>query len=272
MARIRTIKPEFWTNERVMECSANARLLFIGMWNFADDLGRLALAPKTIKAQIFPSDDISFDNIRGMIDDLSKNGLLLIYEVDGKEYLQIVGWQHQRIDKPQPGKCPAPTKGYSKNATGTVATDSTLPVLTDPIPSDTRDDLQKRVGDFRQAIVRTYAECNSPTLPDTSRAQLWLSQGYDPEICLAVIAAVVPKKPNVSLGYFENAIKEAHESKAPARKFVNGAPPINWDQVVSGWKTYGKWARDAGNDPTSPACRAPPEILRKYGIEPISTQ
>jgi hypothetical protein len=91
LARIRTIKPEFWTNERVMECSANARLLFIGMWNFADDLGRLALAPKTIKAQIFPSDDISFDTVRGMIQELSKNGLLLIYEVEGKEYLQIVG-------------------------------------------------------------------------------------------------------------------------------------------------------------------------------------
>jgi hypothetical protein len=91
MARIRTIKPEFWTNERVMECSVNARLLFIGMWNFADDLGRLALAPKTIKAQIFPSDDIDFNTIRGMIDELSRNGLVMIYDVSGKEYLQIVG-------------------------------------------------------------------------------------------------------------------------------------------------------------------------------------
>lgn len=138
--------------------------------------------------------------------------------------------------------------------------------------ADTRDDLQKRVGDFRQAIVRTYAECNSPALPDTSRAQLWLTQGYDPEICLAVIASIVPKKPNVSLGYFENAIKEAHESKAPARKFINGQPPINWDVVVSGWKKYGRWSRGAGNDPTSPACQAPSEILRKYGIEPLTTQ
>lgn len=138
--------------------------------------------------------------------------------------------------------------------------------------TDPRDDAQKRVGDFRQAIVRTYAEANSPSLPDTSRAQLWLSQGYDPEICLAVIASIVPKKPNVGLGYFENAIKEAHASKAPARKFVNGPPPMDWEQVVKSYKMFGKWARDAGNDPTSPACRAPPEILRKYGIEPISTQ
>jgi len=123
MARIRTIKPEFWTNERVMECSMVARLLFIGMWNFADDLGRLSLAPKTLKAQIFPSDDISSEIILGLVEELSKNGLVLRYEVEGREYLQIVGWQHQRIDKPQPGKCPGPVNGYSKNGPGMVATE-----------------------------------------------------------------------------------------------------------------------------------------------------
>lgn len=34
MARIRTIKPEFWTSEQVMGCAPLARLLFIGLWNF----------------------------------------------------------------------------------------------------------------------------------------------------------------------------------------------------------------------------------------------
>lgn len=135
--------------------------------------------------------------------------------------------------------------------------------------ADTRDDLQKREGDFCQAIVRTYGECNSPTLPDTSRAKLWLSQGYDPEICLAVIAQIVPKKPNVGLSYFDQPIAEAHAKKAPARKFVNGPPPIDWDMAVKSWKMFSKWPKDAGNDPSSPACRAPPEILRKYGFEPV---
>lgn len=89
-----------------------ARLLFIGMWNFADDLGRLPMSPKTIKAQVFPSDDITSDDIRRMLDELSSNKLLLVYEVDGREYLQITGWQHQKIDRPQPGKCPRPTNGF----------------------------------------------------------------------------------------------------------------------------------------------------------------
>lgn len=252
MARIRTIKPEFWTNERVMECSTNARLLFIGMWNFADDLGRLALTPKTIKAQIFPSDDISLNSIRGMVGELSKNGLLLIYEVDGKEYLQIVGWQHQRIDKPQPGKCPAPVKGYSKNDPGMVATDRSLSVLPDPIPSSARTDQQKREGDFCQAIVRTYAECNSPTLPDTSRSKLWLSQGYDPEICLAVIASIVPRKPNVGLSYFDGPIRDAHQNTAPPRKSIAEPKDDGLIEVLDQWAldAWSEYERENGMKPS----------------------
>lgn len=109
MARIRTVKPEFWSNERVMACSRNSRLLFIGLWNFADDAGRCVDSAKTIKAQIFPGDDdVSSESVRGMLDELSGNGLLQKYEVDGRAYMQIVGWNHQRIDKPQPPKCPPP--------------------------------------------------------------------------------------------------------------------------------------------------------------------
>jgi hypothetical protein len=46
MARIRTIRPEFWTSEQVTECSMPARLLFIGLWNFCDDGGRMPYSPK----------------------------------------------------------------------------------------------------------------------------------------------------------------------------------------------------------------------------------
>lgn len=110
MARIRTIKPDFWTNARVIECSTNARLLFIGMWNFADDKGRLPFLTKTLKAQIFPADDFSSDDISRMIDELSTNGLVSIYYVEEKGYLQVTGWAHQRIDRPQPSKYPDPSQ------------------------------------------------------------------------------------------------------------------------------------------------------------------
>jgi hypothetical protein len=108
MSRIRTIKPEFWTSAQVMECSLNARLFFIGLWNFCDDHGRHPTSEKQLKALIFPSDDLSLANIRGMLVELSTNDLITIYSVDGKEYFQINGWSHQKIDKPQDPKYPGP--------------------------------------------------------------------------------------------------------------------------------------------------------------------
>jgi hypothetical protein len=83
--------------------------MFIGLWNFADDAGRMVNEAKTIKAQVFPGDDdVSSETIRGMIYELSTIGLIQEYEVGGRLYLQITGWDHQRIDKPKPSKIPAP--------------------------------------------------------------------------------------------------------------------------------------------------------------------
>ncbi len=100
MARIRTIKPEFWTSEQIMECSPNARLLFIGMWNFCDDAGIHPASPKTLKAEIFPSDDISASEVEGLVGELIAQGLLEKYEVAGHHYWAVTGWHHQRIDQP----------------------------------------------------------------------------------------------------------------------------------------------------------------------------
>jgi uncharacterized phage protein (TIGR02220 family) len=101
MARIRTIKPEFWTSEQVTDCSLVARLMFIGMLNFCDDHGVHPASIKRLKMEVFPSDELSNDAIQAMIDELVKVGLLYPYEIEGKGYWQVTGWaKHQKIEKP----------------------------------------------------------------------------------------------------------------------------------------------------------------------------
>jgi hypothetical protein len=108
MSRIRSIKPEFWSSVQVSECSREARLLFIGLWNFCDDNGRMGLSARQIKMQVFPGDDdLSSTKVRGMLDELSSNGLIDIYTVEKKEYLQVTGWRHQKIDRPHKSAIPA---------------------------------------------------------------------------------------------------------------------------------------------------------------------
>jgi hypothetical protein len=104
MARIRTIKPDFWTHGEVIECSLIARLLFIGTWNFCDDEGNLARSAKQLKAQIFPADSIE---VEPLIQELITQGLLSEYSVNGKFFLHIHGFKkHQVINRPSPPKYP----------------------------------------------------------------------------------------------------------------------------------------------------------------------
>ena len=101
MARIRTIKPEFWTSDQVMSVSRDARLLFIGMWNFADDGGNQPANTKTIKALVFPGDDLTEGQIYDLVEELLGVGLLETYEADCRWYWNIPTWKkHQRIDQP----------------------------------------------------------------------------------------------------------------------------------------------------------------------------
>lgn len=100
MPRIRTIKPEFFTSEQVAECSATARLLFIGMWVFCDDGGVHPASLSRLKMEIFPADPITVDDLKMLIKELTDRGLIESYAVEGKEFWHVTGWHHQRIDKP----------------------------------------------------------------------------------------------------------------------------------------------------------------------------
>lgn len=44
---------------------------------------------------------------------------------------------------------------------------------------------------------------------------------------------------------------------------------VNWRAALQSFKNFGNWPKGHGNDPTSPSCRAPAELLREYGFEPI---
>jgi len=115
MARIRTVKPEFWTDEKVVECSIEARLLFIGMFNFSDDNGNLVNSPKRIKMQVFPADVIECDPL---LKELITHGLLTEYSVNGVSYLNIKGFnKHQKINRPS--KTDIPKQNFSEDSVST---------------------------------------------------------------------------------------------------------------------------------------------------------
>lgn len=96
MARIRTIKPDFFLHERLAQLSPFHRLLFIGLWTQADREGRLEDRPQRLKISILPYDDCDIDV---MLWDLHKHEerFIIRYEVNGKRYICIPSFKkHQR--------------------------------------------------------------------------------------------------------------------------------------------------------------------------------
>lgn len=100
MARIRTIKPEFWTDEDMSEVSEAACLLAIGLLNYADDEGYFNANPKLIKAAIFPIREQS-GSIPVLLRELSSVGYISLFSGhDGKIYGLVNNFaKHQVINK-----------------------------------------------------------------------------------------------------------------------------------------------------------------------------
>lgn len=113
MARIRTIKPELWTDPDFVECSTNARLLFVAALNFASDYGVLPDKPKQLKMQCFPGD--AFD-LEPLVDELIERGFWQRrLAPDGANVLVIRTFtQHQKVDRPNLGRWGDPAK-WSQN-------------------------------------------------------------------------------------------------------------------------------------------------------------
>jgi len=95
MARIRHLKPEFFTDRKLASCGHQAMLLFAGLWCLADRDGRLIDAPNFIAGQIFPYD--SSVNCDETLATLAATGLITRYQVSTEKYLQICNFtKHQR--------------------------------------------------------------------------------------------------------------------------------------------------------------------------------
>lgn len=104
MARIRSIKPEFFTSEDIVALSPLARLLYIAIWLEADREGRLLWKPLTMKLRYFPADDC---DITALCGELIARRLVVLY---GDSLAHVPKFRdHQHINpRETPSRLPAP--------------------------------------------------------------------------------------------------------------------------------------------------------------------
>lgn len=106
MARIRSVKPEFWSSPSTANASPLARLAFIAMWNWADDHGRGTANLKELEGFIFPNDDVhelssgNTAHFRDVVAEVSECFDVVFYEAENRPYYAILNWdKHQRNER-----------------------------------------------------------------------------------------------------------------------------------------------------------------------------
>lgn len=111
MARIRTVKPEFFTSRVTSRLSYGARLTFIGLWTHSDDEGRSLAECRLLKASLWPlDDDVDSAQVLQWLGELSAVGLIVTYRSGPNNLIQVRNWaEHQRVNRPTLSRYPAPT-------------------------------------------------------------------------------------------------------------------------------------------------------------------
>jgi hypothetical protein len=93
MARARNIKPGFYKNEDLAECSIWARFIFPGLWMLADRDGRLEDRPKRIKGELLPFDG---QDVEPLLAELQARGFLVRYQNSAGSFIQITKFSNHQ--------------------------------------------------------------------------------------------------------------------------------------------------------------------------------
>lgn len=164
MARIRTIKPEFWDDEKIGDISRDARLLFIASWNNADDEGLVRWSPEHLKSVAFRyDDDIDALRVREIMAELTSCSLVFAYQAGTSR--QRIGYiinfrKHQRINRANPGKLTPPSLANPQVALMYVERDGYMCHLCgEPIPRKRQVDL-----DPYDPTAPPSTQCLNPSL------------------------------------------------------------------------------------------------------------
>jgi len=141
LPRIRQLRPAFFASEQVAMLSLPARLLFVGMIDFADDEGRLKGSGAFLKASIFPFDSvipgttiaITFEMVQGWrdeaVDAVDADGIPLahIYKIGATPYLWLPKFRSlQFINKPYASQLPPPPLEGMNDALATLRSSDSL--------------------------------------------------------------------------------------------------------------------------------------------------
>lgn len=205
MARIRSIKPEFFTSEAIAALQLSARLTFIGLWTYADDNGVGIYNELLITAAIWPLERDNLETLsrtREDIASLSRAGLVTLYSDSRKTYVFVTSWdEHQKVDHPRKPRYPRPCEVPYINAA--ISNDEAVDQALSIDSRENREDLAPEQG----SGIRDQG--NPPNPPAGGKRTGRQNYDYDSDPVFGHFWSVFPKKKGKPAAYaaWQNALR-----------------------------------------------------------------
>ena len=139
----RVVRAEINSSESLSRVSLGADLFFRALITVVDDYGRNDARPAFLKAQCFPlRDEVDRDLIGEWLHELEGEGCVRVYEVDGRPYLELTGWEKHRGQgrRAETSRFPGPRKSEEPTEVRGSAEQSADPQCSPPVLRGTRDE------------------------------------------------------------------------------------------------------------------------------------
>jgi hypothetical protein len=264
--RIRSIKPQFWGHP--LPPRFEARLLYMAMWNWADDYGVGEANAKALAGFAFPYDDIDGRQVEELFAEIALSYDCVFYVVDGRPYYCLQSWKkHQSPKNPGRALNPRPElaerflyQGLPKN--DLVSTPGPTP---EPAPLEVVGSREEVVGSREETPLRgvqgVLPQSPLPEKKDTARGTR-LPEDWQPTD--AVKEDLKIQYPHLKLGVlleefrdywisvpgqrgrkadwdrtFRNWVRKGSD-RPPERYLRNGSAVSPADTKVRGWQNLGK--------------------------------
>ena len=246
MARIRSIKPEFWDSPSTARASAVARLAYIAMWNWADDYGRGTANLKELEGFIFPNDDVQklsggdarcFRDVAAEVETCFE---VLFYDHDGRPYYEIPAWDaHQRNERrAKQSRYPGP---YDEGSTLTPLSSANLS-SDEGGPDDARNVRRTVAETPRTSVPGTGEQGNRGTGEQSSSSAKPPAVAKPPradveQLCIRLrdhIAGNTSKTPNITAKWRTEARLLLDRDDIP---FDEAVRVLDWCQQDAFWKS-----------------------------------
>lgn len=111
----RILKESICTSDTLDKLNSFQENVFYRLIVNCDDFGRMDARPKVLASRLYPLKDIRAEQIRDALQALSSAGLVILYEVDGKPFVQMKTWERHQQIRAKKSKYPAPDGKMTRN-------------------------------------------------------------------------------------------------------------------------------------------------------------